>query len=159
MESSFHRSSLLTCDTGVGEDTLKRIYPHVRLAVPREAAFELELTTATTPVFSAHQLRLQGASSTTVADLTGTLLIGQVLDGDLRLSTGREQVPTNGPFLLPQAPVTSRWEGHSPWRPSPWIPTPWRTTPTNWPAPRHSVCDSTATTRSVLRLPGSGRAR
>lgn len=110
MRSTYHRTSLTTQDPDFGQYTLERIYPDVRIAVPAQEAFELELVSATTQTFSVHQLRLRGASSTNVADLAGTLMIGCLLGGDLRLSAGRNQVPTDGPFMYPQGPVTSRWE-------------------------------------------------
>ncbi|WP_188539521.1 helix-turn-helix transcriptional regulator [Kocuria dechangensis] len=111
MGEKVQRSVFTTGDRAEAMAVLEEVYA-VRGArrAPHEK-FSMRVSTAGVGPVSLERVRWQGAPAGGIGEHPGVLRVGRVLGGAVVVTSARDTLGSRGPFLLPQRPYTSRWEG------------------------------------------------
>lgn len=111
MGEKVQRSVFTTGDRAEAMAVLEEVYAVRGARRAAHEVFSMSVSTAGVGPVSLERVRWQGAPAGGVGEHPGVLRVGQVLGGAVGVTSGRDTLAGRGPFLLPQGPYTSRWEG------------------------------------------------
>jgi AraC-like DNA-binding protein len=110
MGDQVRRSVFTTRDSTEGLAVLEKTLALRAVPADADGAFYLALSWAGTGPVTYGRLRLGGSSVVGSWEDAGVVRVGQVLEGVLNATGGRDRFPHRGPFLFPQHAHTSRGE-------------------------------------------------
>lgn len=111
MGEKVRRSVFDTRDRAEGLAVLEQVYAVQGARRGSDEDFAMRVSTAGVGPVSLERVCWQGAPAGGVGEHPGVLRVGQVLGGSVNVSSGRDVLACQGPFLLPRGPYLSWWEG------------------------------------------------
>ncbi|MFE7629551.1 helix-turn-helix transcriptional regulator [Kocuria sp. NPDC057446] len=111
MGEKVRRSVFDTRDRAEGLAVLEQVYAVQGARRGSDEDFAMRVSTAGVGPVGLERVCWQGAPAGGVGEHPGVLRVGQVLGGSVNVSSGRDVLACQGPFLLPRGPYLSWWEG------------------------------------------------
>jgi AraC-like DNA-binding protein len=111
MGEQVRRSVFATRDRAEGFAVLEQVYAVQGAHRGSAGDFSMRVSTAGVGPVSLERVSWQGTPAGGVGEHPEVLRVGQVLEGSVEISGGRDALACRGPFLLPRSPYSSRWEG------------------------------------------------
>ena len=104
------RSSFAASDPEEAAPVLRPFFPGAKLSRARDGEFHFDLDVVDAEVLSTIRYRFRSPASSGISDGTGVVTIGHLLGGGLRMSSGKTDIDTSQPFLIPARRFDASWD-------------------------------------------------
>lgn len=103
------RAKFTTGEPDRAVPVLSEFFSKVRMNNPTDE-FEFDIESTEDELMSFVHFHLRSPASVSSVDMSGSLTVGQVVEGVVHLTQGKKVIDTTSPFIYPDAEVEGRWD-------------------------------------------------